>query len=84
MNDNRKQDGADNGVGSTGGSSGDAWPLPPRIDKLDGATVRTFDPPHTKDIEFCENRGCAFNANTGKCSSTSGQCYGYFPPNNVI
>lgn len=36
--------------------------------------------PYTKDIEFCENRGCAFNADTGKCSSTFGQCYGYFPP----
>ena len=48
---------------------------------LDVRTGSSFEPPHTKDIEFCENRGCAFNANTGKCSSTCGQCYGYFPPN---
>lgn len=37
-------------------------------------------PAHVKDIEFCENRGCAFNA-SGNCSSTFGQCYGYVPPN---
>lgn len=40
--------------------------------------LQDYEPPYVMDIEFCDNRGCAWNKK-GRCGSKWGQCYGYMP-----